>query len=249
MNNPLDISKMYGLENKNNPYNNTKGMVLNQTINQYAMPSKTASTLSTNETMYNPKKPNTVNQISVAHQKHNTIADNHRSDYNNSTAQCPLIKNKDEDNTENSPMPYPTKNISYTNPYIASNNSNIKPQNQITHNQSQNTSKSNILTPSTVTGNFSAPHSSDTTTMATNKINTNQISDSIAVQDLQCMNSFLRTQTGKKAQVEFRDDYSITIKYGYLVAVGENYIVLQEFNSDNLLVCDNNDIKFITLCN
>ncbi|MEE0859596.1 MAG: hypothetical protein U0M12_09075 [Acutalibacteraceae bacterium] len=230
MNNPLDISKMYGLDNKNNTYNKQTETILNQPVNTYALQNEFSNVLPISEPVYNPRKINTTSSTTP------------------SSTKCPFIENKIKANTQISSIPYSTKNTSYANSYATNNNTNVQLQN-ITHKKTQDTSKSHTLVPSVVTDSVSAMHPDTVTVNSVEGINTPHIVDNIHTQNLPCMTSFLRTQTGKKARVEFKDDYNITIKYGCLVGVGENYIVLQEFNSDTLLVCDNSDIKFITLCN
>lgn len=59
---------------------------------------------------------------------------------------------------------------------------------------------------------------------------------------------FLRTQIGRRMRVEFLiGTNSITDRSGTLVAVGSSYIVLQPFESDDLMMCDLYSIKFVTI--
>jgi len=59
---------------------------------------------------------------------------------------------------------------------------------------------------------------------------------------------FLRTQIGRRVRVEFLiGTNSITDRSGTLVAVGSSYIVLQPFESDDLMMCDLYAIKFVTI--
>lgn len=70
----------------------------------------------------------------------------------------------------------------------------------------------------------------------------------ISSESVQFLNGFLRTQIGNRMKVEFLVGTNTYLeKSGKLVAVGANFIVLQEAMSDDLLVCDFFTIKFITI--
>ncbi|MEG0924881.1 MAG: hypothetical protein RR313_09025 [Anaerovoracaceae bacterium] len=62
--------------------------------------------------------------------------------------------------------------------------------------------------------------------------------------NLQYLNGFLRTQIGKYVKVEVvYGSTSVVEKSGYLVGVGINYIILQEFSTGNVLTIDFYSIK------
>lgn len=63
---------------------------------------------------------------------------------------------------------------------------------------------------------------------------------------LQYMNGFLRTQIGRPCEVEFQiGSNSMVSRSGLLIAVGINYILLQEPESNDILTCDFYSIKFV----
>ena len=69
-----------------------------------------------------------------------------------------------------------------------------------------------------------------------------------SAESVQYLNGFLRTQIGSRVKVEFLVGTNTYLeKSGKLLAVGANYIILQEAQSDDLLVCDFFNIKFITI--
>lgn len=68
----------------------------------------------------------------------------------------------------------------------------------------------------------------------------------ITADSLQYLNGFIRTQIGRRVQVEFLvGTNTITDRTGILVAVGANYILINETETDDLLACDFYNIKFI----
>lgn len=70
----------------------------------------------------------------------------------------------------------------------------------------------------------------------------------VTTESLEYLNGFLRTQIGSRVRVEFLiGTNTYTDKSGKLLAVGANYIILQQALSDDLLVCDFFNIKFITI--
>lgn len=70
----------------------------------------------------------------------------------------------------------------------------------------------------------------------------------MTAESMQYLNGFLRTQIGNRVTVNFLIGTNTYIdKSGKLLAVGANYIVLQEAMTDDLLVCDFFNIKFITI--
>jgi len=68
----------------------------------------------------------------------------------------------------------------------------------------------------------------------------------VTMQSLQYINAFLRTQIGKKVTVDFLlGTDSLQDRTGTLLGVGTNYILLNEVETDDLLVCDFYTIKFV----
>lgn len=67
-------------------------------------------------------------------------------------------------------------------------------------------------------------------------------------ESMQYMNGFLRMQIGSRITAEFLIGTNTYLeKSGKLLAVGANYIVLQEAMTDDILVCDFFNIKFVTI--
>ncbi|MCI1955523.1 MAG: hypothetical protein LKJ21_03995 [Oscillospiraceae bacterium] len=70
----------------------------------------------------------------------------------------------------------------------------------------------------------------------------------VTTQSMEYLNGYLRTLIGSRIRVEFLIGTNTYLdRSGTLVAVGANYIVLQESMSDDLLICDFFNIKFITI--
>ena len=64
--------------------------------------------------------------------------------------------------------------------------------------------------------------------------------------DVQYLNQFLATQIGRYVTVDFLiGTSSFMDRSGILLAVGTNYILLQEANTDDILACDFYNIKFV----
>lgn len=64
--------------------------------------------------------------------------------------------------------------------------------------------------------------------------------------DLQYLNGFLRTQVGHYIRVEqLVGSSTVEERYGYLVGVGLNYILLQEIGTGNISAVDFYNIKYI----
>ena len=69
---------------------------------------------------------------------------------------------------------------------------------------------------------------------------------SIPAESLQYMNGFLRTQGGRPVQVDFLvGTNSIVTRSGILLAVGANFILINETETDDILACDFYNIKFV----
>lgn len=68
----------------------------------------------------------------------------------------------------------------------------------------------------------------------------------ITYDNLQYMNSFLRTQIGKPCSVEFLvGTGGLASRIGFLIGVGINYILLQDSCSGEILVCDFFSVRFV----
>lgn len=65
-------------------------------------------------------------------------------------------------------------------------------------------------------------------------------------ESLQYLNGFLRTQLGRTVTVEFLVGANTLVdRTGVLLAVGANYILINEIQSDDITACDFYNIKFI----
>lgn len=70
--------------------------------------------------------------------------------------------------------------------------------------------------------------------------------ETISYENLQYLNGFLRTQIGKYIRVEqLIGSNIIEDRYGYLIGVGINYILLQELGTGNVSALDYYNIKYI----
>lgn len=68
----------------------------------------------------------------------------------------------------------------------------------------------------------------------------------ISYENLQYLNGFLRTQIGKYMRVEqLVGSNMIEERYGYLIGVGINYILLQELGTGNVSALDYYNIKYV----
>ena len=68
----------------------------------------------------------------------------------------------------------------------------------------------------------------------------------ISGDSLQYLNGFMRTQIGRTVVVEFLIRANTLVdRTGILLAVGANYILLNEIETDDILACDFFNIKFI----
>ncbi|NLY71314.1 MAG: hypothetical protein GX076_06515 [Clostridiales bacterium] len=74
----------------------------------------------------------------------------------------------------------------------------------------------------------------------------NEYREFLTYDNIQYMNSFLRTQIGKPCSVEFLiGNTGLATRIGYLVGVGINYILLQDSCSGEVTVCDFFSIRFV----
>jgi len=68
----------------------------------------------------------------------------------------------------------------------------------------------------------------------------------VTTESLQYMNGFMRTQIGRRVRVEFLiGTNTLTDRTGTLLAVGANYILINEVETDDILLCDFYSIKFV----
>lgn len=68
----------------------------------------------------------------------------------------------------------------------------------------------------------------------------------ITGESLQYLNGFLRTQIGRPVRVEFLIGTNTMLdRTGILLAVGANYILINETETDDILACDFYNIKFV----
>ncbi len=68
----------------------------------------------------------------------------------------------------------------------------------------------------------------------------------IDYENLQYLNGFLRTQIGKYIRIDqLMGSSMVEDRYGYLVGVGLNYILLQEMGSGNISAIDFYNIKYV----
>ena len=66
------------------------------------------------------------------------------------------------------------------------------------------------------------------------------------VNNLQYLNAALRTQIGRKVTIDFLIGTNTLVdKTGTLLAVGANYLIINEIETDDLLFCDFFTIKFV----
>lgn len=69
----------------------------------------------------------------------------------------------------------------------------------------------------------------------------------VTAESIQYLNSLMRTQIGRRVTVEFLiGSGSLISKSGYLLAVGANFILLNEIGTNDVLSCDFYAIKFVT---
>lgn len=69
----------------------------------------------------------------------------------------------------------------------------------------------------------------------------------ITAESIQYLNGFIRSQIGRNVSIEFLvGTNQIVTKEGFLVAVGANFILLNQKGTNDILACDFYNIKFIT---
>ena len=68
----------------------------------------------------------------------------------------------------------------------------------------------------------------------------------VTTESLQYMNGFMRTQIGRNVTVQFLIGTNTLVdRTGTLLAVGANYILINELETDDILLCDFYSIKFM----
>ena len=68
------------------------------------------------------------------------------------------------------------------------------------------------------------------------------------VSDLGYIQGYLRTQIGRQVKIEFLIGSNMFVdREGYLVDVGIDYLIINEINTDDLLLCDMYSIKFVKI--
>ncbi len=68
----------------------------------------------------------------------------------------------------------------------------------------------------------------------------------VTAESIQYLNGFIRTQIGRRAQIQFLMGNSELIeKDGFLLGVGANYILINEIGTNDITACDFYNIKFI----
>ena len=100
-------------------------------------------------------------------------------------------------------------------------------------------------------GNFSSPDSfpmilpnSPTFTVPANPLLPAEYSEVLDYNSLQYLNGFFRTQIGRYVRVEQLVGSNIIQDYdGFLIGVGINYIILQEYSNENIRILDIYGIK------
>ena len=65
-------------------------------------------------------------------------------------------------------------------------------------------------------------------------------------ESLQYLNGFIRTQIGRRVTIDFLlGSDTLTSKTGYLLAVAQNYLLLNELDTNDVTACDLYTMKFI----
>lgn len=149
------------------------------------------------------------------------------------------------DTTGNVSSYLPTNNN--TNSNMTSNNSEITSPNQIRAqampiNQNQVPLSNQMLSQEISTNRTGINQPA----ALNSNIDQNGSNNNINFQDLQTLANFVKTQIGKNATIEFLiGENSLIEKTGTIVSVGENYVLLNESSTRNLIACDLRSIKFI----
>ncbi len=142
--------------------------------------------------------------------------------------------------------------------------SSQRPSNNMnTPNNNQQLINSNLpSTPATTIGNMSGDMTgilmpqpnSNINNMGMNMNNQNLIQEitdfsnpfPVTAESIQYMNGFIRTQIGRRVQIEFLiGNAELIEKDGFLLGVGSNYILINEIGTNDITVCDFFNIKFL----
>lgn len=68
----------------------------------------------------------------------------------------------------------------------------------------------------------------------------------VTAESIQYMNGFIRTQIGRRVQIQFlMGNAELIEKDGFLLGVGANYILINEIGTNDITACDFFNIKFI----
>ncbi len=68
----------------------------------------------------------------------------------------------------------------------------------------------------------------------------------VTAESIQYLNGFIRTQIGRRIQVQFlMGNAELIEKDGFLLGVGANYILINEIGTNDITACDFYNIKFI----
>lgn len=280
MNNPMDISRLYGLNNTDKANNNHKKYMPDKSTSTSVDKSKINNNNNTENLNQNKNDPNASAAIKIL-SNNKAMPDSKNSDMKVTIPKSCCSKRPPEavpyplrNQTDsvmyhdpNSPYPTPTTN---TEKFIQTNAVDIKSEYSDTNTSSmtgtmsgndiqatvpwKNNNVMNHMTSTTVLSDMSHMNNAD------NMMNTSDINMPysettfpqqyrVTPQSMQCMNGFLRSQTGKIAEVEFIVDGITRIKQGYLTAIGDNYLLITEIDTGKLIVCDHSTLKFVTLYN
>jgi hypothetical protein len=70
----------------------------------------------------------------------------------------------------------------------------------------------------------------------------------VTLESMQYINGYLRTQIGRKVTIQFLiGTNTMQDRTGTLLAVGANYVIIREVETDDMLVCDFFSIKFVRI--
>jgi hypothetical protein len=68
----------------------------------------------------------------------------------------------------------------------------------------------------------------------------------VTPESIQYLNGFIRTQIGRRATIDFLvGSNNLVSKTGYLLGVAQNYILINELDTNDITTCDFYNIKFI----
>ena len=218
MNNPIDIGRMYGLNNTNTRTINHQD-TMHMLNNAHNLPQRETS-------------PNT-DDMGISMQGENmNIAD--EMQYNSDCG----MKQQNYDNKRNM---YSTQNKK-------SNVNNMKMHSNMSTNTNQNMWQGTGDSMHSQMQNSSQLMPINSGMSAHSVIPNIIYQSSAHNHNIEYMNELMRTQVGKMADVEFLVGTNNThVKRGQITAVGTNYIVIREYDTGRTMVGDFSDIKFVTI--